>query len=71
MIRKKDLIYEKAVFQVFTITGHPNGYCYLLKRKDGKVTFKGVIGEYYSSEEKYKNRIEELILRSRSEANRT
>ena len=60
MIKKKKLIYQEGVFQIFTISGHPNGACYLLEREDGKVTFKGVIGEYYYIEKKFKDRIKEL-----------
>ncbi len=61
MEQKKKLIYEEGVFQVFTINGHPNGACYRLERKDKKCTCKGVIGEYYYLEDKYRKRIKELI----------
>ena len=64
-IKKKELIYEKGIFQIFTISGHPNGACYLLERKDKKCTCKGVIGEYYYLEDKYKTRIDELLEREK------
>lgn len=54
------LIYEEGFCQVFTITGHPNGACYLLKRKNNKEIYNGVIGEYCYSENEYKKRIKEL-----------
>ncbi len=63
MIKKRKLIHEEGIFQVFTIMGHPNGACYYLKRKDRKCTCKGVIGEYYYLEDKYRKRVKELIKR--------